>query len=171
MLHVPQDPMIMDMTLWKNLCFGNQSPDPNRVRRILERMDMKWMGDWLESPYSDWVRSFSSTDIAKINLARVFIANPEVLIIHRPTLQFEEKTAEDILDLLHEFVQKRGLELPDDELDRRRPRTCILSTPNPREAVKRADMVLEVANGRVSEKTWSVERSGLVGRRTIMGHN
>merc|ERR1711869_140417 len=103
------------MTLWKNLVFGNSRPDENRVRRILVRMDMEWMHDWFEAPYADWIRTFSSTDIAKINLARVFIANPEILIIHRPTIAFEEKTANEMLDLLPEFVQKRGLELPEDE--------------------------------------------------------
>jgi ABC-type uncharacterized transport system fused permease/ATPase subunit len=168
LLHVSQEPIIMEMNLWKNLVFGNPRPDEKRVKRILTRMKIEFMHDYLETEYEEWIRTFSSTDIAKINLARVFIANPEILIIHRPTIAFEEKTANEMLDLLHEFVQKRGLELPEDELERRRPRTCIMSTVLPKEAVKRADMVLNIDDHRVTEKTWSVEKSGLVGRKTII---
>jgi len=41
-LHVTQEPMLVHESLWKNLTFGDaKSPDPPRIRKILEALGMK----------------------------------------------------------------------------------------------------------------------------------
>merc|ERR1719482_2531594 len=154
------------MTLWENLTFGAIKPDEERVKRILARMDLEWMVAWFEKPYGVWGKLFSSTDVAGVHIARALITNPEVLVVHRPTIYFDEHAGARVLALLHEFVDLRGLEMPITDVARRRPRTCVMSTSSSRE-VRRADMVLEVKDKRVVEKLWDPVRKELVPRSVL----
>merc|ERR1719399_353236 len=114
---------------------------------------MSWLHTqgWFDRPFSDWGTVFSSSDLAAIHIARALITNPEVMVIHRPTIYFDKHAAARVLALLHEYVDLRGLEMPITDVARRRPRTCIMSTSADVE-VRRADMVLEVVGGSVNEK-------------------
>jgi hypothetical protein len=71
--------------------------------------------------------------------------NPEVLVLvmHRPTIHFDSDRADNVYRLLHEYVECRGIELPPSERDRRRPRTCFMTTSSREEATS-ADVLIEV---------------------------
>lgn len=91
----------------------------------------------------------SQTDRILIHLARAFIMNPDVLILHKPLSQLDEYRARLVLDLLREFVDLRGIEKSPEGRLLRRPRTCIFSVADSRYADV-ADKVYHVAHGNVS---------------------
>jgi len=89
------------------------------------------------------------TDLCLIHLARAFVMNPDVLILHKPLAQLDELHARFVLELLREFVDLRGIEKPPEERKKRRPRTCIFSVADFKYSDV-ADMVLHVNQGKVS---------------------
>ena len=41
-----------------------------------------------------------------LNLARALVANPEILVIHKPTLGFDDDLADNTIQVLREYVDK-----------------------------------------------------------------
>lgn len=68
----------------------------------------------------------SQTDIARLNLARALIVNPELLIMHMPMNTFTDGEADELMALLKEHVQERGVGFPTSG-NLRRPRTVFIS--------------------------------------------
>jgi ABC-type multidrug transport system fused ATPase/permease subunit len=168
-LHVSQNPILLDATPWENLAFGKQywkdaEFESLRVIKICKRLGLQpalvrhledTRLEFLEKGRAPlwkerWVDSLSSSDAALIHIGRAFIYNPEVLVIHRPTLLLSLPTAEIVLGMLREFVDRRGVELPLDTDGRRRPRTAFASFARNR-GVELADVVWGVRKGIVSE--------------------
>jgi ABC-type multidrug transport system ATPase subunit len=83
----------------------------------------------------------SRSDRALLHIVRAFIYNPEVLVIHNPTLLLDRQLSQVCLDALRAFVDERGLEMPVETRRKRRPRTVIFSTSNV-DGVKVADKIL-----------------------------
>jgi ABC-type multidrug transport system ATPase subunit len=131
----------MNMSLLDNLLFGSRMEDIDRVRAILKRMEFDHVTPYFAEPRETWVQKLSYTDLACIHLARAFIVNPEVLVMHRPTIHFEENRREAVWSLLGEFIQNRGVEMPVSGREHRRPRTVFLST-SVWDEVKRADLII-----------------------------
>merc|ERR1712023_37621 len=68
--------------------------------------------------------ALSYADTAKVHLARAFIMNPEVMVLHKPLAHFDRRTSEQVFGLLLEHRTNKGLEIPDDtpqKQARRRP--------------------------------------------------
>merc|ERR1719331_2385100 len=87
---------------------------------------------------------FGSPDESRKRIVNIMRRmGPEVLVMHRPTIHFDILRAENVYTLLHEFVEYRGIELAASERERRRPRTCFMTSSSFEEA-KRADMRIEV---------------------------
>eukprot|EP00930_Biecheleria_cincta_P038868 TRINITY_DN2672_c0_g5_i1.p1 TRINITY_DN2672_c0_g5~~TRINITY_DN2672_c0_g5_i1.p1 ORF type:complete len:877 (-),score=125.12 TRINITY_DN2672_c0_g5_i1:91-2556(-) len=75
-----------------------------------------------------WTSRLSKTDFARLNLARVFIMNPEVLAMHHPALAFDDRERPKIIKLLQTHVKEKGLHLPQTDLELRRPRTAFITS-------------------------------------------
>eukprot|EP00932_Pfiesteria_piscicida_P000232 SRR837773.10224.p1 GENE.SRR837773.10224~~SRR837773.10224.p1 ORF type:complete len:166 (-),score=37.93 SRR837773.10224:89-517(-) len=74
-----------------------------------------------------WTSSLANSERHLVNVARAFIANPDVLCIHKPLIHHNPQRAELIMTLMRDFVDERGLFLSSEEFAGRRPRTCIMS--------------------------------------------
>ena len=133
----------MDLKLIQNLCFGSPGESRQRIVKIMRRMDLGHLEKHLDDPRDVWMPKLTYTDQAAIHLARAFVMNPEVLVMHRPTIHFDSDRADNVYRLLHEYVECRGIELPPSERDRRRPRTCFMTTSSREEATS-ADVLIEV---------------------------
>lgn len=135
-LHVQPEPLFFSGTLMDNLLFGyNDAHDAaakSRVIRICTRLGLsRDVLSKIKSPDAlHWSSVLSFSQRALINLARALIANPNVLIIHRPTDYLDEAAQSAIMAVLHEFVEKRGIEQDEvlNPIALRPPHTCILST-------------------------------------------
>lgn len=68
-------------------------------------------GDFVgEGSEAQWFHTFSETELAKVHLARAFIANPEVLVLQRPLEHFSATSTSraHVLDAILQFVKHRG---------------------------------------------------------------
>merc|ERR1711879_494177 len=63
-------------------------------------------------PHADWRASMPVTELAKIHLARAFIMNPEVLVLEKPLLYFDEFSSKTVMACIVNHVRNRGLGLP-----------------------------------------------------------
>ena len=85
--------------------------------------------------------TLSRSDRSLLHFTRAFINNPEVLVIHNPTLLLDAQLQQPLLDALRAFVDERGLEMPPETRHKRRMRTVIFST-NTLHGLKIADKFL-----------------------------
>ena len=95
----------------------------------------------------------SRSDRALLHITRAFIYNPEVLVIHNPTLLLDGQLQQPVLEALRAFADERGLEMPPETRHKRRPRTVVFST-NSIHAVKIADRVLLCQDQKVCFETF-----------------
>jgi len=84
--------------------------------------------DEMPSEAAPWYEKVSRSEAKRLHLARGFIANPEVLVLHNPLGDLDEHLAQDVVQMLRDFVDQRGLELDPETLHRRRRRTAFFST-------------------------------------------
>jgi len=178
-LHLEQELMFFDLSVWHNLTFGlghAHRADPALVKTICEALIMdktlKLLKDELEgqSPDGDdddsteestdnfnvkarssWLRELSYTEKAKMHLARALIVNPEMLVLQRPLIHYDETTSKVVMQVLLRHVKNRGFFLPKATAYLRRPRTCFFS-PTRRDQVAVADHIWTInSKGSVTE--------------------
>jgi len=133
-LHVSKDPLFIHDTLYKNLIFGcarhSGNDDMDRVLGICRRLGLpKHILETIETNTAPvaWLNVLSSTEASLLHVARALIANPEILIIHKPTLFLNTELSDTMYTLLKEFVEHRGLFKDPKEFYVRRPRTCLVT--------------------------------------------
>jgi len=164
-LHVTEDPVLLDRSCWSNLAIGrdywrNAVAETARILRICTRIGLsQGLIDQLEESKErfiagedddddddvSWQVPLSDSDTVLIHLARVFIYNPEVIVMNRPTTRLPESSSRLVIGLIEEFVKNKGVELPDTDLWRRRPRTAFVSFVR-FQGVQAADVVWKVEN-------------------------
>lgn len=69
------------------------------------------------------------TEKTLMNIARAFIANPNILCLHRPTMRLDADASMNLYRLLRTMVDEKGLELDSDRRvwATRRPTTVIIT--------------------------------------------
>merc|ERR1739848_732023 len=82
------------------------------------------------------MKTLSGTERSKLNLARALITNPEVLVCQRPLAAFHPTYAFRVLEILNEFVERRGVHCSPAHEQLRRPRTLFFSADNEHYASK-----------------------------------
>lgn len=154
-IHVMQQPVFFEATLMDNLCYGVRagSPDANmdRVLAICRclMVSEQMIQTIIAGEVHQWDEHLSLTQKVALHIARALIANPEVLVIHKPLITFDTGTARAVMETLQHFVQERGLFATGDPRLRRR-RTCILSLTRV-EVTQLADVIIEVSKTGVKE--------------------
>lgn len=158
-LHVASEPLFFKDTLFQNLIYGLKESDPDathdRAKKICRSLGVSPQIIEFLDPKSEvkeaWNEVLALTQRVLLNLARALMANPEILVLHKPALVFDDDRAQNLFSLLHQFVWDRGLHL-EGEKEFRRPRTCIMSTSRIA-GVQKADRVFQIDKGKVSETT------------------
>lgn len=94
----------------------------------------------------------------KLQLACALLAQPEVLVVHKPVAYASWAEGDVIMNVLRRFVDQRGLGSPASQVHGRRPRTCIVSM---QKAVflDKFHRVLELKDGNIRELS-GTERVG-----------
>jgi len=179
-LHVGPQPLLLQLSTWRNLVFGRPHAVPDRVRAICKELHMPQTLELMEkdlialkknSPKmfgtgdngdeeddeedegdededggeedDSWQEKLSSTEMSKIHLARALIMNPEVLVLHRPLSNYDNKNAERIMNVLKRHVSNRGFHVPEEGRNRRRPRSVFFTASTPKQAME-ADIIWRV---------------------------
>jgi len=166
-LHVSVEPTLLNRSLWSNLAIGrdywrDQEFEVNRILRICRRIGLsRGILDQLEeqkdaflagthdSSDTSWQAPISQSEKVLIHLARAFIYNPEVLVMNRPTTRLPDGSANIVIKMISEFVTQKGVELPQKDSWRRRPRTAFVSFVR-LGGVQAADVVWKVDQGNVT---------------------
>ena len=164
-VQIMENPLILgpEETVWDNLVYGLKvSPSAKsnhlleeRVRKIMTRLGLS-SACLTHLTTSGFVGVHGSrltrADRQLISIGRALIMNPEVIVAHKPMALIEKGRQEKVFELLREFVENRGVEMPPDEpLSYRRKRTVIFSCKNKNEAEK-MDLLFVVENGGIAEQ-------------------
>merc|ERR1712100_373476 len=85
--------------------------DKSRVKSILTMLGLeKEDVDRIDTEeVQPWHKILSSTERSMVSLARGLVSNPELLCIHKPTSAFSERRAGRVMQLLREYVEKKGV--------------------------------------------------------------
>jgi ABC-type multidrug transport system fused ATPase/permease subunit len=152
-LHVSREATILRKTFLDNILMGAKLADVGGMERVLlicQRLqfginfiNMLARDTSQKSTDCTWAASLSHTDQSRLNLARVLVGNPEVLIMHKPVASFDDRERENITELLREHVDEKGIGISESKLARR-PRTLFFTCTSAI-GVKKADTVYKVS--------------------------
>jgi len=133
---VPQDPALGDGTVYDAVTAGRrlrgETPDPDRVRSLLDRVDLSGYGDRS-------VTDLSGGEAKRVAVARTLLVDPEVLLLDEPTASLDADAQAGVEALLTDLLA-----------DARR--TVVLVTHDEAQAVRLADRVVRFVDGRVREQ-------------------
>merc|ERR1719253_1635240 len=153
--------MVMSSTLWENLTFGARTASYDRVKEILEVLQLREVIDLVSEElrierlgekqvehHVPLQETLSAVTMAKIHLARALIMNPEVMILQRPLSFYDQLSNSrlDVMNLIKEYVANRGIGLPADSVSSRRPRTVFFTAETMEEA-EEADIIWNISEG------------------------
>jgi len=163
-LHISKHPVFFKDTLYNNLVYGVSKEDKEdggieRVRAICHQLLIaeklyKYLDEKNTEAFSikaEWAEVLSQTQSALLSLCRAFIANPEVLVIHKPTVVLDDLHTDNTFKCLREYVTQKGLCMDPKTIVMRRPRTAIITTARAK-GVALADKVWNVTPDGVFEK-------------------
>jgi len=126
-------------------------PDAGELKDLIDTLDadLRRQGDRVtndvgvnEIAHGDWLEQLTFSQRFRLHLARAFIANPEIMVLHHSVQHFNEKTAHKMLDVVRQHVTERGLCLPEEGRTSRRPRGVFYTTENLSQAMQ-ADTILQ----------------------------
>jgi ABC-type multidrug transport system fused ATPase/permease subunit len=120
---------------------------------------------FMDATQTSWERTLNLSFKVKLHIARALIADPEVMILDRSLQALNEQSAAQILDVLHQHVQERGLCKPPEGQSNRRPRTVFFSTEVASQ-VAVADCVLGMDPASKSVSMTTKSAPGLLSRFT-----
>jgi ABC-type multidrug transport system fused ATPase/permease subunit len=155
-LHVSLEPQFFFDTLYANLTYGVTKENKedgalNRVKDVLRELKLpQKIFSFLDAEdksmfdvRADWNQILGITERVSLTLARALIANPEILIVHKPTVYLNDEAADNTFRCLNDFIIQRGLCMDRTKIMYRRPRTCLITTARPM-GVEVADIVFRV---------------------------
>jgi len=148
-IHVLQEPMFFETTLLENLRYGvRPGCDDGNIERVLCTCRSLMVSEAvikliIEDEVHPWNEHLSLTQKTSLHLARALIANPDVLMIHKPLLTFDSGTSKAVMETLRMYVTERGLFL-DGDVKLRRRKTCIITATRV-EGCSMADRVILVS--------------------------
>ena len=120
-LFVSQVAYFMNMPLFENLTFGLskvREKDRDRVRaimmmlgmpRVVKLMDHQLQDQEHQDGHLKWIDALTSSERAKLHLARAFVMNPEVMLAQRQLANFNTHEASNVLMCYAEHVKCKGL--------------------------------------------------------------
>jgi ABC-type multidrug transport system fused ATPase/permease subunit len=132
-LYVSSDSVLLNLSLWKNLTFGNsKGNDPFRVEKILKALRMDEALEMCATDLSARKRECGHASAAEeeaeeeepqqkgsnpldklrqsqkanIHIARALIMNPEVMVLHRPFMHYPKAGDDDTSELIREILRQ-----------------------------------------------------------------
>eukprot|EP00928_Gymnodinium_smaydae_P011913 TRINITY_DN14356_c0_g1_i2.p1 TRINITY_DN14356_c0_g1~~TRINITY_DN14356_c0_g1_i2.p1 ORF type:complete len:873 (-),score=191.78 TRINITY_DN14356_c0_g1_i2:103-2721(-) len=162
-LHVSQETFILNDSFLVNLVFNTDLGRMGGLKRIMELCRLMGLpaellkglqrrsliGPGLEAmahkeEKGNWLSLMSHSDFARLNLVRALIMNPELLVMQKPTIVFDESEQEAIIALIRRHVDERGIALGPGDRRHRRPRT-VFYTASSRLGTDKCDGVYHVS--------------------------
>jgi len=150
-LHLSQCECLLNDNLLQNILLYTPERKvlggEERVRKICQYLGfqenvLKFL-DLPDSLMKEWAPMLTHSDHSRLQLARAFVMNPECLVMHKPDMVFGPDEVGPIMKLIRQHVNERGIELPPEGRQFRRPRT-VFYTCTTLAGLNAADLVFEV---------------------------
>ena len=111
-IQVQQKPIMLEDSIYENITLGNSYSNS----QLNEVIDVCCLREFVENKTLDFVLSEYKNNISggekqRINLARMLIRKPEVLILDEPTASLNRKMATDLVRNLKAFIEKYSITL------------------------------------------------------------
>jgi len=161
-LHVSQETFLLHADLLTNLIFNAEEQTYGTIERVKQICRDLHFSPCLRSLVEDlrierdledttWMSHLTHTDMSRLNLARALIMNPELMVLHKPSLVFNEEEKDQILTVIRRHVDERGLHLPVGKFHQlRRPRTVFFTSAS-NLGMQVADAVIKVSSEGLSK--------------------
>jgi len=118
-----------NMTVYENLAFAMEKKDDEKIKEILEIVEL-WH---LKDRYPD---TLSGGQKQRVAVARAVVKNPEVLLLDEPLSALDFSIRFKLQDMLKNIHKHYGL-------------TTILVSHEPQEVIKLSDIVIHIDNGKI----------------------
>lgn len=111
-IQVEQRPIMLESTVYENVALGDYYSDND----LNEVIDICCLREFVDNKTLDFVLSEDAKNISggekqRINLARMLIRKPEVLILDEPTASLNRKMAKELVSNLSFFIRKYSITL------------------------------------------------------------
>lgn len=137
---VPQDTVLFNDTLYRNLAYGRPDASEDEVYRAAELAHLTGFIDSLPEGYQTRVGErglkLSGGEKQRVAIARVFLKNPPILVLDEATSSLDSVSEQVILQALREVSEHRS--------------TLVIA--HRLSTVKDADVILVMADGRIAER-------------------
>lgn len=108
--YVQQDVFILDDTLINNIAFGDQNPNIEFVNELIDKVSLGGfvsnLKDGLKTNVGEKGARISGGQKQRVGIARALYKNPEILVFDESTSALDEKTEDEIIDLIRNLSDK-----------------------------------------------------------------
>ena len=137
---LPQRPTLFAGTVLDNICLGRPHADPERVRQAIDQAEAAGVIDRLPNGLAtvlgDRGQGVSGGEIQRVALARVFLADADVVVLDEPSAALDAETAAVIAR----------------SIDALSSRCATLVIAHRLETVREADEIIVLQSGRIVER-------------------
>ncbi len=137
---LPQQPTLFHGTVLDNICLGCPDADPARVRSAVAQAEASRLIDrlpnGLQTMLGDRGQGLSGGEIQRIALARVFLAEADLVVLDEPGAALDRETAALVARSINTLSQ----------------RCALLVIAHRLETVRNADEILVLQRGRIVER-------------------
>ncbi len=106
-----QDPGVFDGTIYENLCYWLDSkPSNNRVEEIITLSACEFIYDlpqWIDTHIGERGVRLSWGQRQRLAIAKVFLKNPEIIILDEPTSALDSISEELVTQAMHSLFKNR----------------------------------------------------------------
>lgn len=103
--YLSQDPFLFKGQLIENLCPEIEKLNEESIKKALIKAGLKFE-EFSNKEIEEGGKNFSGGEKGRISLARVFLKEPDVLILDEPTSQIDPKTEELIMNSIAHFARE-----------------------------------------------------------------
>jgi subfamily B ATP-binding cassette protein MsbA len=111
MAYVSQDPVLYDVTVRENICFGLEGVPDGEVREAARRANalefIEALPDGFETVTGERGVRLSGGERQRITLARAFLRNPRILVLDEPTSALDARSEEAVREALTALMAGR----------------------------------------------------------------
>jgi len=137
--YLTQEPSVFDGTIYENLVYAlDYIPDKQELNTAIRDAGCEFIYDlnkWLQTEIGErWVR-LSGGQKQRLAIAKIFLKNPEIILLDEPTSALDSVSEEKISQALHTLFQWR----------------TVIIIAHRLQTVKEADTIVVIEDGKVIE--------------------
>lgn len=138
--YLPQEPSVFDGTIRENLIYGMEVvPTNESLAKALDRARcdfVEYLSNGLDTEIGERGVRLSGGERQRLAIARVFLRNPEILVLDEPTSALDSFSEAAVTEALHELFQNK----------------TVIVVAHRLQTVKEADSIIVVGeDGRILE--------------------